>query len=278
MSIFESLKKLLSRNSCNLESIEEFLLSNNFGVQFTERFLHDIKEKKINEKNAKEAFVQRVRDTFSEVNTKINMSDNPPTVMLFIGSNGSGKTTTIAKIANLFKKKGKDVLLIAGDTFRSAATEQLSDWALRIGVPIVKQEEGSDAASIVFDGLTSALSKGINVALVDTAGRVETKKNLINEIVKIERVIEKKIGRKPDETLLVIDAFTGQNSFALIETFKNAIQITGIALSKFDGSSAPGIIVPLIEKYHIPVKFIGTGEGINDIEYFEVDKYINKIL
>jgi fused signal recognition particle receptor len=273
------LKKLLTRNdNKTLEDIEELLLTNNFGVEFTDNFIELLKSQKVNNANAKEFFIDKIKEIFQNVDSSINLSDTLPSVIVFVGSNGSGKTTTIAKVANLLVKSRKSVELVAADTFRSAATEQLTEWAKRIGVPIVKQNEGSDAASVVFDALTSAISKKIDVVLIDTAGRVETKRNLIGEMLKMESVIEKKIGRKPDETIAVIDAFSGQNALALIETFNNAIKITGIALSKFDGSSAPGIVVPLVEKYDIPVKFIGTGEGLDDIEYFNVDKYIEKII
>lgn len=279
MSILASLRNLLIRNNENeLDDIEGLLLSSNFGVKFTDDFLELLKSRRINSSNAGDVFIEKMRETFESVDSEVNLSKTPPSVFVFIGSNGSGKTTTIAKIANLFIKEGKTVELVAGDTFRSAAVEQLTEWARKLNVPIVKQTEGSDAASVVFDGITSAINKKIDIVLIDTAGRVETKKNLIGEILKIEKVIEKKISRKPDEEVIVIDAFSGQNALALIETFKNAISITGIAISKFDGSSAPGIIVPIIDKYRIPVKFIGTGEGINDIEYFDVDRYINKII
>jgi fused signal recognition particle receptor len=273
------LKNLLTRNNGNeFDDIEDLLLSNNFGVKFTDDFLELLKSRKVNSSNARDVFIEKIKETFGSVDSQVKLSKIRPSIFIFMGSNGSGKTTTIAKVANLFIREGKTVELVAGDTFRSAAVEQLTEWARKLNVPIVKQTEGSDAASVVFDGITSAINKEIDIVLIDTAGRVETKKNLIGEILKIEKVIEKKIKRKPDEAFIVIDAFSGQNALALIETFKNAISITGIAISKFDGSSAPGIIVPIVDKYHIPVKFIGTGEGINDIEYFDVDRYINKII
>ncbi|MGB9694542.1 MAG: signal recognition particle-docking protein FtsY [Caldisericaceae bacterium] len=279
MSILTNLKKLLSRNNgSELNDIEELLLKNNFGIDFTETFLKLLKSENISSANARDFFVRKIEDVFDKVDTQVRLSEVPPSVILFAGSNGSGKTTTIAKVANLFLKQKKSVELVAADTFRSGALEQLSEWAKRLDIPIVKQKEGSDAASVVFDGLTSAIANKIDIVIVDTAGRVETKKNLIGEILKIENVIEKKIGRKPDETIVVIDAFSGQNALAIIETFTKAINITGIAISKFDGSSAPGIIVPIAEKYHLPVKFIGTGEKIDDIEYFTVQRYIEKII
>jgi len=270
-------RNFLSRGE-RFEEMEEFLLSNNFGLEFTESLVKEVKEKKINAENFTEAFKDKVKDIVQKVDSSLHFRDIPPTVYLFIGSNGSGKTTTIAKIANLMKNKEKSVMIIAGDTFRSGAVEQLSKWASLLDVPIVKQKQGGDPASVVYDGIESGMSKKTDVILIDTAGRVETRKSLTEELKKIERVIVKKTGDKPAETLLVLDAYTGQSAVSQIEAYKDTVHITGIVLTKFDGSSSGGVVIPIIEKYKIPVKFLGTGESIDDLDVFSFDSYLNKIL
>ena len=277
MKLAKIFRNFLSRGE-RFEEMEEFLLSNNFGLEFTESLVKEVKEKKINAENFTEAFKDKVKDIVQKVDSSLHFRDIPPTVYLFIGSNGSGKTTTIAKIANLMKNKEKSVMIIAGDTFRSGAVEQLSKWASLLDVPIVKQKQGGDPASIVYDGIESGMSKKTDVILIDTAGRVETRKTLTEELKKIERVIVKKTGDKPAETLLVLDAYTGQSAVSQIEAYKDTVHITGIVLTKFDGSSSGGVVIPIIEKYKIPVKFLGTGESIDDLDVFSFDSYLNKIL
>lgn len=277
MKLLEKIRSFLTREG-KFEDMEEFLLSNNFGIEFTESLVKEVKERKINAGNFKEAFAEKVKDIIQQVDSSLHFSDIPPTVYLLIGSNGSGKTTTIAKIANLMKNKGKTVLIVAGDTFRSGAVEQLIEWANLLDLPIVKQKQGGDPASVVYDGIDSGISKKIDVILVDTAGRVETKKTLIEELKKVESVIVKKTEKLPAETLLVLDAYTGQSALSQIEIYKEAISITGIVLTKFDGSSSGGVVIPIIEKYKIPVKFLGTGESIEDLNVFSFDSYLNKIL
>jgi len=169
-------------------------------------------------------------------------------------------------------------MLVAGDTFRAAAAEQLSKWANVLNIPIVKQKMGSDPGAVIFDGLESAVHKKMDVVLIDSAGRVETKKNLLMELSKIERIIEKKVGHTPDETLLIIDAYTGQNGLSQIEMFSGTVKITGIVLTKLDGSSSGGIVIPIVEKYRVPIKFIGVGENINDIEPFDAENYIRMLM
>ncbi len=276
MSLFEKFKKILKRKTDSaVGDIEEFLIENNFGVEFTERFLDEFKENRV--KDPAEFLRTKIEEILDSVDTSLNLNGHP-IVFLFVGTNGSGKTTSIAKVAYFFKNQGKKVLLIAGDTFRAAAIEQLSKWANKLNVPIVKQQLGSDPASVVFDGLESALKRDVDVVLIDSAGRVETKKNLMNELSKLQRVIEKKIGHSANEVLLVLDAYTGQNAIEQIEVFSQAVNITGIVLTKLDGSSSGGIIIPIIEKYKIPVKFIGIGEGINDLKLFDKEFYINQLM
>lgn len=278
MNLFKQLRSLISKNdSRSFEEIEEFLLSNNFGVEFTEAFVNFAREKKITEENLKEFFYSRIKEIFGSVDPNLKFSENSPNIFLFLGSNGSGKTTTIAKLGGILKNEGKSVLFIAGDTFRAQASEQLEEWAKKLNIPIVKSSMGTDPASVVYDGMTSAKSKNIDVVLIDTSGRVETKANLVEEIKKIERVIEKSNGRKPDETLLVIDSYAGLNAISQVEVFSSALQLTGIILSKFDGSAPSGVIIPIVDKFKIPVKLIGMGENISDLEYFSIDKYLSKL-
>ncbi len=276
MSLFEKFRKILKRKTDSaIDDIEEFLIENNFGVEFTEHFLEELKENRT--KDPAGFLRKKIENILDSVDASLNL-DGHPVVFLFVGTNGSGKTTSIAKVAYFFRNQGKKVLLIAGDTFRAAAIEQLTKWADKLNVPIVKQQSGSDPASVVFDGLESALKKKVDVVLIDSAGRVETKKNLMNELSKLQRVIEKKIGRPANEVLLVLDAYTGQNAVEQVEVFTQAVNVTGIVLTKLDGSSSGGIIVPIIEKYKIPVKFIGIGEGIDDLKLFDKEFYINQLM
>lgn len=277
MRLLSKIKCLLTGKS-SFDEIEDFLLSNDFGVDFTSSILTEMKENKINSHNLMEAFKDKVEAIVSAVDSSMRVNNIPPTVYLFVGSNGSGKTTTIAKIANKLKKNGKSVLVVAGDTFRAGAIEQLSEWADRIQVPVVKQALGSDPASVIYDGLDSGIVRKVDFILIDTSGRVETKKNLIGELKKIYSVISKKIERVPDEILLVLDAYIGQNALSQIDIFKEAVPITGIVLSKFDGSASGGTVLPIIQQYGIPVKLMGTGEGIEDIEVFSCEKYLKKLV
>ncbi len=275
-SLLGRLKQILNRDNVEkIEDIEKFLLENNFGLKFSDQFVSEIREKHV--KNIQQYLEDRIKEILDSKESLLHLK-NTPAVILFVGTNGSGKTTSIAKIANIFKKRGKKVMFIAGDTFRAAAAEQLTKWANLINVPIVKQKIGSDPASVVFDGIESAISRKMDIVLVDSAGRVETKKNLLNELSKIERIIEKKIGSKPDETFLVMDAYTGQNGLSQIEMFSKVVKLTGIILTKLDGSSSGGIVVPIIQKYGIPVKFIGTGEDIDNISFFDANEYMRLLM
>lgn len=278
MNLLKTLRSLIARkSSSSFEEIEEFLLSNNFGVDFASSFIDKAKKCDIDESSVRDFFVSELRNVFESVDPSIKFSKEPPSVFLFLGSNGSGKTTTVAKFGNLLRKEGKSVLLIAGDTFRAQATEQLEEWANKLKLPIVKASRGSDPASVVYDGIASAKNKNIDVVLVDTSGRVETKDNLIKEIVKVNRVIEKATGRPPDEVLLVLDSYTGLNALSQVEIFSNSLKITGFVLTKFDGSAPAGVLVPIVDKFKIPVKLLGMGESLTDLEYFSIEKYLSKL-
>ena len=206
------------------------------------------------------------------VNANLNLHDGL-NVVLFVGVNGVGKTTSIAKIAYKLKKEGKKVLLAAGDTFRAGAIEQLSEWAKRIGVEIVTKPAGSDPSSVMFDAVKKAQSENYDVLLCDTAGRLQNKVNLMNELEKINRVIEREAPGQPTETLLVIDATTGQNGMIQAKAFKEATNVSGVILTKLDGTAKGGIVLAIRNELGIPIKFIGLGEGLDDLEVFDIDLY-----
>ena len=207
------------------------------------------------------------------LNTKINYSEEGPTVMLFVGVNGVGKTTSIGKIANKLKNDGKKVLLVAGDTFRAGAIKQIEEWGERIGVPVISTKS-KDPSAAVYDGIDTAINEEYDVVLVDTAGRLQNKVNLMNELGKINNVIKKLIPDAPHETMLVIDATTGQNGIMQAKAFSEVTDITGIVLSKLDGTAKGGIVLAIKEDTGIPVKFVGLGEGEDDLKSFDIEKYI----
>ena len=210
----------------------------------------------------------------SILTNKINYNPDGPTVILFVGVNGVGKTTTIGKIANKLVKENKKVLMVAGDTFRAGATEQLLEWSKRVGCLFVSGKEGSDPSSVIYDGISKAKKENVDVILIDTAGRLQNKVNLMKELEKMNKVINSLIPNAPHETLLVIDATTGQNGISQAKSFKEITNITGIVLSKLDGTAKGGIVLAIKEELDIPVKYIGLGEGINDLETFDIEKYI----
>ena len=197
-----------------------------------------------------------------------------PSVVLVIGVNGVGKTTSIAKIANLLKKDGKKVILAAADTFRAAAIDQIAVWADRVGVELVRHDEGSDPASVVYDAISAAKSRSADVLIVDTAGRLHNKKNLMDELAKINRVISRELPDAARETLLILDATTGQNAVIQASEFKNAADITGLVLTKLDGTAKGGIVFSIKRELDIPVKFIGVGEQMDDLQVFHADEFV----
>jgi len=200
-----------------------------------------------------------------------------PTVILMVGVNGTGKTTTIGKIAWRLKQLGLTPLMVAGDTFRAAAVEQLTEWAKRVGCEIVKQAEGGDPAAVVYDGIDAARSRGADVVLIDTAGRLHTQVNLMRELDKVRRVIERQLPGAPHETLLVLDATTGQNGLRQAEEFRKAVDLTGVVLTKLDGTAKGGIVVAIHDRLGIPIKLIGVGEQLEDLRPFEADEFASAI-
>jgi fused signal recognition particle receptor len=200
-----------------------------------------------------------------------------PFVIMVTGVNGSGKTTTIAKIAHLFKSEGKSVIIASGDTFRAAAIEQLEHWAQKVGADFVKSQEGADPSAVAFDGLQAAIARNHDVLIIDTAGRLHTKENLMEELKKTKRVLDKKMEGTPHEILLVLDATIGQNAIEQTRQFNNALEVTGIAMTKLDGSSKGGVIVGIANEFEIPIRYIGIGEDMDDLQPFVAQNFVNAL-
>jgi fused signal recognition particle receptor len=220
---------------------------------------------------------QRIAGTWSDTDRALHYADTPPTVIFVVGINGSGKTTSVAKLANYLKQQGKSVLLGACDTFRAAAIEQLVIWAERAGVGIVKHNPNSDPAAVAFDACEAAIARKVDVLVVDTAGRLHTQEHLMRELSKIQRVVQKRIPAAPHEVLLVLDATIGQNAINQAKTFSEAVKVTGLFLAKLDGSAKGGIVVGIRDQLDIPVKFVGLGETIDAIEPFDPDAFVGAL-
>ena len=215
-----------------------------------------------------------IYESGEQSSTELNIQENELTVILFVGVNGVGKTTTIGKLASKFKNEGKKVLMAAGDTFRAGAIEQLEVWGERVGVDVIKQSAGSDPAAVMFDAIQAAKSRKVDILLCDTAGRLQNKVNLMKELEKVKRVIEREISGAPHEVLLVLDATTGQNAMVQAKTFKEATNVTGIVLTKLDGTAKGGIVLAIRNELDIPVKFVGLGEKMDDLQVFDAEKYV----
>ena len=264
------------------EELEDILIMADIGVNtvinFIDRLRNRVKKEKIENPDelkeiiVDELFVIYVNDNI--ISNKINYNNDGMTVILFVGVNGTGKTTTIGKLAHKLKGEGKHVMLVAADTFRAGAIEQLREWSKKSGTSFYAKEEGSDPASVIYEGIEKAKEENIDVLLVDTAGRLQNKVNLMKELEKINKVINNLIPGAPQETFLVIDATTGQNGISQAKSFKEITNITGIILSKMDGTAKGGIVLAIKEEVNIPVKYIGLGEGIDDLSSFDIEKYI----
>ena len=269
-------------NDDYFDELEEILIMADIGVNTVMEFIDRLKDRAAKEKISDpellkeiivdELFIIYVGDEV--LSSKIEYRENGPTVILFVGVNGVGKTTTIGKIAWRMKQEGKKVLLVAGDTFRAGAISQLQEWSERVGVDFYGTEQGSDPASVVYDGCSKAVEEKYDVVLVDTAGRLQNKVNLMKELEKINKVIQGIVEGGPAETLLVIDATTGQNGISQAKSFKEITDITGIVLTKLDGTAKGGIVLAIKEQVGLPVKFIGLGEGKEDLQVFDIEKYI----
>ena len=259
------------------EELEEVLISADIGVD-TSVYIIDLLRSAAREKHIKEPedLKQELKDIIckilSEQNTQCN-TEGSPAVIMVIGVNGVGKTTSIGKISNYYRQQGKKVLLAAADTFRAAAIDQLEIWSKRAGVDIVKHQEGSDPSAVVFDAIAAAKARCVDIVICDTAGRLHNKKNLMDELAKTARVIERETGKPASEVLLVLDASTGQNALIQAREFKNAADITGVILTKLDCTAKGGVVIALCREQNIGVKFIGVGEGIDDLQQFDPNEF-----
>ena len=265
------------------EELENILIMSDVGVSMVMKIVEEIKNevrlqnitdpKEINEIIVDKMFVIYAND--SVMTTKINYAEEGLTVILMVGVNGAGKTTTIGKLANrIVNDEGKKVMVAAGDTFRAGAIDQLAVWAQRVGVDIVKGKEGGDPSAVVFDALKQAKEKNVDVLIGDTAGRLQNKVNLMNELEKMNRIIKREVPDAPHETLLVIDATTGQNGVSQAVEFSKITDVSGLVLTKMDGTAKGGIVLSIKDQLNIPVKFIGLGESVDDLQEFDLDQYI----
>lgn len=265
------------------EDLEEILISADVGVNTVMTLVEEL-EMEAKRQNIKDA--RELKDVISEklveiyagddfeVASPLNLQENDLSVILFVGVNGVGKTTSIGKLAYQLSQEGKKVLLVAGDTFRAGAIQQLSVWGERVGVEVIKQSEGSDPAAVMYDGIQAAKSRGADVLLCDTAGRLQNKVNLMNELSKVKRVIEREIPGAPHDVLLVLDATTGQNALIQAKQFQQATDVTGIILTKLDGTAKGGIVLAIRKELNIPVKYVGLGEKMTDLEPFDPQAFV----
>lgn len=265
-----------------LEELEEILIMSDMGVETSVKIVNNLRKriKKDNikdEEEVKQALREEIKAIFDEVDNKLNLNTTP-SIILVVGVNGVGKTTSIGKIANRLKQEGKKVVIAAADTFRAAAVEQLEVWANRAGCELVKKEEGHDPASVVYEAIKRTKETNADVLIVDTAGRLHNKKYLMDELHKIKKVINKEMGDLSQEILLVLDATTGQNAINQVKAFKEETDVTGLVLTKLDGSSKGGVVVGIVEENKIPVKFIGVGEQIDDMEIFNSEDFAKAII
>ncbi len=280
-------KRYKKVNSAYFEELEQILIEADVGVSLTLRLVEDLLNESekdgiddpssINERLIDMMFVSYVEKGESIIN-EISFSSLGPTVLLVVGVNGVGKTTSIAKLAHRYQKQGKSVMLVAGDTFRAGATEQLSVWAERLNCPIVKGAPNADPSSVAYDGVKYAKEHNIDLCIVDTAGRLQTKSNLMAELAKMKRVIGKEIEGAPQETFLIIDATTGQNGVMQAKAFKEVTELTGVVITKMDGTSKGGIILSIRDELGVPVRFIGLGEQMDDLEEFDLERYLHGLL
>lgn len=265
-----------------LDELEEILIMSDVGMDTSVKIISNLrdrikKEKIQDEEEIKQALREEIQKIFDETDVSLHLNTKP-SVILIVGVNGVGKTTSIGKIANRLAKDGKKVVVAAADTFRAAAVEQLEIWAKRAGAEIVKGKEGIDPASVVYDAIKKTKESGADVLIVDTAGRLHNKKYLMDELNKIQRVIDKEMPEADKETLLVIDGTTGQNAISQVKAFKQETDLTGIILTKLDGTAKGGAVIGIVEENKIPVKFIGVGEQIDDMEVFNIEDFVKAII
>ena len=264
------------------EELEEILIQADVGfdtvMTLIDELKMEVKRKNIQDPSEVQSAISEklvaIYESGDQASSELNLQENELTVILFVGVNGVGKTTTIGKLAYQFKSEGKKVVMAAGDTFRAGAIEQLEVWGERVGVDVIKQESGSDPAAVMFDAIKAAKSRNADILLCDTAGRLQNKVNLMKELEKVKRVIEREIPGAPHEVLLVLDATTGQNALIQAKTFKEATNVSGIVLTKLDGTAKGGIVLAIRNELKIPVKFVGLGEKMDDLQDFDAEKYV----
>ena len=290
-SVFSKLARAVAGKSTVdddvLDDLEEVLITSDVGVETTVKIIHRIEERVARDKYVSTSELDRIlreeiasllEENHSNDNENWDLpSDHKPYVILVVGVNGVGKTTTIGKLAYQFKKAGKKVYLGAADAFRAAAVEQISIWGERVGVPVVKQQMGSDPASVAFDTLQSAKANGADVVLIDTAGRLHNKVNLMNELKKIKEVMKKVMPEAPDEVMLVLDGSTGQNAFEQAKQFAAVTNITSLAITKLDGTAKGGVVIGISDQLKVPVKYIGLGEGMEDMQLFNKKEFVDSL-
>ncbi len=288
-SFFTKLSKAVAGKSTVdedvLDNLEEVLVTSDVGVDTTLKIIDRIearvaKDKYLGTEELNKILREEIANLLSETNTGNEVdfvipANTKPYVLMVVGVNGVGKTTTIGKLAAQFKKKGLKVVLGAADTFRAAAIDQLQVWADRVDVPLVHQEMGSDPASVAFDTLTSAVSQNADVVIIDTAGRLHNKINLMHELVKIKKVMQKVVGDAPHDVLLVLDGSTGQNAFEQAKQFTKATEVTSLAVTKLDGTAKGGVVIGISDQFQIPVKYIGVGEGVDDLQVFNKHEFVD---
>lgn len=290
-SVFSKLARAVAGKSTVdddvLDDLEEVLITSDVGVETTVKIIHRIEERVARDKYVstselnhilRDEIANLLAENHTEDNDEWDLpSDHKPYVILVVGVNGVGKTTTIGKLAYQFKKAGKKVYLGAADTFRAAAVEQISIWGERVGVPVVKQQMGSDPASVAYDTLQSAKANGADVVLIDTAGRLHNKVNLMNELKKIKEVMKKVLPDAPDEVMLVLDGSTGQNAFEQAKQFAAVTNITSLAITKLDGTAKGGVVIGISDQLKVPVKYIGLGEGMEDLQLFNKKEFVDSL-
>ena len=278
-SVFSTFRKV---DEELLEELEEILIMSDVGVETSTKIISNLRDRIKKEKiqdaeEVKQALRDEIKEIFDSVDNSLHL-ETKPSVILVVGVNGVGKTTSIGKMANRLKQDGKKVVVAAADTFRAAAVEQLEIWANRAGCDIVKREEGVDPASVVFDAIKVVKEKQVDVLICDTAGRLHNKKYLMDELIKIKKVIDKELPDASKEVLMVLDATTGQNAISQVKAFKETVDITGLILTKLDGTAKGGVVIGIVNENKMPVKFIGVGEKIDDMEIFNSEDFVNALI
>jgi fused signal recognition particle receptor len=264
------------------EELEETLIQADVGidtaVELIEHLREEVKKRRVSDPGELVPLLkEQMQSILGEEETSLNVNGDRPAVVMVVGVNGVGKTTTIGKLAHFFKEDGRSVLLGAADTFRAAAIDQLEIWGNRVGVPVIRHSEGSDPAAVAYDSLQAARARKIDVVIIDTAGRLHTKSNLMDELKKVRRVLDREMPGAPHEVLLVVDATTGQNAISQARLFKEAVGVTGVALTKLDGTAKGGVVLAVKKSLDIPIKLIGIGEGIDDLRPFNAREFVDAL-